>query len=246
LLHDNQPPTRTLMNTPDPPLPPTEPPPTEPPPTESPPSETTQDETTQDERPGIHQSPASVLQDTTDLLLQPLAFFRDLDTSRMVVPVYGYFFMSLTQGLQGISAESISSDNLPLVSVTIAMAALLGIPVAALMIGGILHVTASFLGGRRPMPHSIVAIGAALFWPGLLSSIASLASVMLVGLVPIDVLVTAWYAAALWALALTTTAMKALNGFSWVRAFSVWLVYLGSLTVGGWLIITGSRALGLI
>ena len=178
---------------------------------------------------------ANLLADSLKLLVSPLSFFRDLDTRRYVLAVYGYLFMALTQGMQGISGDTANEDVLPIVSVTIAMAAILGIPVAAFIFGGLLHLFARILGSQRAMLETIVAIGTAFFWPGLISAIASLAHVMLAGVIDVRIVIVAWYIAGLWALILTTGAIRVLNDFSWFRAGLTWLMYVLLIAAFWWL-----------
>lgn len=178
---------------------------------------------------------ADILGDSLKLLVAPFTFFRELDTQRYVLAVYGYFFMALTQGMQGISGDTANEDVFPIVGVTIAMAAILGIPVAAFIFGGLLHLFSRILGGQRPMLDTIVAIGTAFFWPGLISAISSLAHVTLAAEIDVRIVIVGWYVAGAWALVLTTGAIRVLNDFSWFRAGLTWLMYVLMVAAFWWL-----------
>ena len=185
--------------------------------------------------PEANEQPADLIGDSLRLLISPLTFLRELDTRRYVLAVYGYFFMALTQGMQGISGDTANEDVVPIVGVTIAMAAILGIPVAAFIFGGLLHAFTRILGGRRAMLDTIVTIGTAFFWPGLISAASSLAHVMLAGQIDIRIVIAGWYIAGVWALVLTTGAIRVLNDFSWFRAGLAWLMYVLMIAAFWWL-----------
>ncbi len=185
--------------------------------------------------PKADETATDLLKDSVKLLVAPFSFFRNLDTRRYVLAVYGYFFMALTQAMQGISGDTANEDVVPIVGVTIAMAAILGIPVAAFIFGGLLHLLTRVLGGQRTMLDTIVTIGTAFFWPGLISAISSLAHVMLAGEIDVRIVIAGWYVAGAWALVLSTGAIRVLNGFSWLRAGLTWLMYVAMIAAFWWL-----------
>ena len=178
---------------------------------------------------------ADLVRDAIRLLIAPFEFLREMDTRRYVLAVYGYFFMALTQGMQGISGDTANEDVVPIVGVTIAMAAILGIPVAAFIFGGLLHLFSRILGSQRAMLETIVAVGTVFFWPGLVSAISSLVHVMLAGEINVTIVIVGWYVAGMWALVLSTGAIRVLNNFSWFRAGLAWLMYVLLIATFWWL-----------
>lgn len=189
--------------------------------------------------PGQQSNTTTLFEDLRRLGLSPRAFFADAanspDNRPYVIAVYGYFFMALTQGMQGISGDTVNEDVYPLVGVTIAMAAILGIPVAAFIFGGLLHGFSAVLGSKRRMQDTIALVGFAFFWPGLFSAIASLAHVILAGEINLTLVITVWYVAGAWALFTSTAAIKVLNDFTWLRAALTWCFYLVLLAAFWWL-----------
>ena len=162
-----------------------------------------------------------------NLLIRPINQFESfrLDPAYISLACFGYFFLTLGKVLQGYDGQ-IEPTSFVVAAVG---PSLIGIIAGYLILGGTLFVSSRILRGKSSFLVSSTAIGASYFWPMLVGTIGGLLYVYTFGEVNYWFFYTLWLVCGLWAIFLSASAIKDINGFTWKRACSAWLLLLATM-----------------